>query len=285
MLQGGVQRVHSGDFNHPIRLESRDELEELANEFNEMTARLSAIYADLARQVNERSRQLVRSERMVSVGFLAAGVAHEINNPLASIAFCAEAMERRLQDLLSSAKGADAEAVIKYLKVVQQEAFRCKQITQKLLEFGRKTFEIFAGYWPYQDENAPYGGIAKLFNAIRKYTVSRSGDVDTTWEGSVLLRDIAEVRRLKQQDGPNLVTQGSTELVHALLANDLVDAMSIFTVPIVLGGGKKLFADGSAPHSFKLVRSRVSPNGLIIGHYDSPSELEIARRKRMKREG
>jgi dihydrofolate reductase len=80
-------------------------------------------------------------------------------------------------------------------------------------------------------------------------------DHDTSWAGSVLLRDIADVKRLKQEDGPNLVTQGSTELFHALLANDLVDAMSIFTVPVVLGGGKKLFADGSAPHSFKLTRS------------------------------
>jgi dihydrofolate reductase len=114
----------------------------------------------------------------------------------------------------------------------------------------------------------------------------------------VLLRDIGDVKRLKQEDGPNLVTQGSTELVHALLANDLVDAMSIFTVPVVLGGGKKLFADGSAPHSFKLTRSRVSPNGLIVGHYeregeikighaplDSPSDREVARQERMKREG
>ena len=99
-LQAGVQRVHGGDFDHPIALASGDELQELADEFNAMTARLAAIYADLARQVNERSRQLVRSERMVSVGFLAAGVAHEINNPLASILFCSEALERRLQDVL-----------------------------------------------------------------------------------------------------------------------------------------------------------------------------------------
>ena len=161
------------------------------------------------------------------------------------------------------------------------------------LLLGRKTYEIFAAYWPYQD-----GLIAKQFNKIKKYVVSRSGEVDTSWAGSVLLRDIADVKRLKQEDGPNLVTQGSTELVHALLANDLVDAMSIFTVPVVLGGGKKLFADGSAPHSFKLTRSRVSPNGLIVGHYeregeikigdttlDSPSEREIARKERMKREG
>ena len=166
------------------------------------------------------------------------------------------------------------------------------------LLLGRKTYEIFAGYWPYQDEDAPHGGIAKQFNDVKKYAVSRSGEVDTSWAGSVLLRDIAAVKRLKRKDGPNLVTQGSTELVHELLANDLVDAMSIFTVPVVLGGGKKLFADGSAPHSFKLTRSRVSPNGLIVGHYeregevkigdatvDSPSEREIARQKRMKREG
>jgi dihydrofolate reductase len=143
-----------------------------------------------------------------------------------------------------------------------------------------------------------HGGIAKLFNHVKKYVVSRSGEVDTSWAGSVLLRDITDVKRLKQEDGPNLVTQGSTELAHGLLAYDLVDAMSIFTVPVMLGGGKKLFADGSVPHSFKLTRSRVSPNGLIVGHYeregeikigdttlDSPSERESARRKRMKREG
>ncbi|HJW23565.1 MAG TPA: dihydrofolate reductase family protein [Rhodocyclaceae bacterium] len=166
------------------------------------------------------------------------------------------------------------------------------------LLLGRKTYEIFAAYWPYQDEDAPHGGIARLFNGIRKYVVSGSGEVDTNWAGSVLLRGIADVKRLRQEDGPNLVTQGSTELVHALLANDLVDAMSIFTMPVVLGGGKKLFADGSAPHSFKLTGSRVSPNGVIVGHYEregeieigdatfhSPSEREIARRERVEREG
>jgi dihydrofolate reductase len=166
------------------------------------------------------------------------------------------------------------------------------------LLLGRKTYEIFAAYWPYYEEDAPHGGIAKLFKDIKKYAVSRSGEVDTSWAGSVLLRDIADVKRLKQEDGPNLVTQGSTELVHALLANDLVDAMSIFTLPLVLGGGKKLFADGSAPHSFKLTSSRMSSTGVLIGHYerggeikiadtalDAPSKREIARRERTKREG
>lgn len=166
------------------------------------------------------------------------------------------------------------------------------------LLLGRKTYEIFSAYWPYYDENASDGGIARLFNRARKYVVSRSGELDTSWRGSVLLRDIADVRRVQAQDGPNLVTQGSTELVHALLANDLVDAMRIFTFPVVLGGGKRLFADGSTPHSYTLTRSRTSSLGVVIAHYeragevktgdtalDSPSDAERARRVRMEREG
>jgi len=165
------------------------------------------------------------------------------------------------------------------------------------LLLGRKTYEIFAAYWPFYDENAPHGGIATLFKDIKKYAVSRSGDVDTSWRGSVLLRNIADVKRLREEDGPNLVTQGSTELVHALLANDLVDAISIFTVPVVLGSGKKLFADGSAPHAYKLTRSRISTTGLAIAHYErdgnikigdtaleKPSKAEEARQERMRRE-
>jgi dihydrofolate reductase len=78
------------------------------------------------------------------------------------------------------------------------------------LLLGRKTYEIFAGFWPYYDEESDYGGIARKFNDIKKYVVSGSGEVDTGWVGTVLLHDIAEVKRLKQEDGPN--TQGSTAL-------------------------------------------------------------------------
>ncbi|MGD9816197.1 MAG: dihydrofolate reductase family protein [Hyphomonadaceae bacterium] len=165
------------------------------------------------------------------------------------------------------------------------------------LLLGRKTYEIFAAHWPYA-EGGPDDGIAKLFREIRKYPVSRSGDVDTSWEGTTLLRSIDDVKRLKQEDGPNLVTQGSTELVHALLANDLVDELKTFTVPVVLGGGKKLFSDGSAPRSYSLVSSRVSSTGLLIAHYaragdirtgdtalDRPSAAEAGRQERMRREG
>ncbi len=166
------------------------------------------------------------------------------------------------------------------------------------LLLGRKTYEIFAAYWPYYDKEGPDGGIAKLFDEIKKYVVSGSGEVDTSWVGSELLRDIDDVKRLRQQDGPHLVTQGSTELVHALLAEDLVDAMTIFTVPVILGSGKKLFADGSVPHAYELTGSRFSSTGVMIAHYErdgevevgemelnNPSKAEAARRERIKREG
>jgi signal transduction histidine kinase len=135
-LQAGVARVSRGDFSHPIQVHSQDELQELAQAFNEMTAKLSAMYEELSSQVNERGKQLVRSERLASIGYLAAGVAHEINNPLASIAFCAEGLERRLGDLLRRFPR-EHETITKYLKMIQQEAFRCKSITQGLLEFSR----------------------------------------------------------------------------------------------------------------------------------------------------
>jgi two-component system NtrC family sensor kinase len=143
-LQQGVGRVAHGDFEHTIDVKSGDEIEDLAEAFNDMTGRLREMYRDLARQVNERSRQLVRSERLAGVGFLAAGVAHEINNPLASIAFCSEALERRLADVLDQLPQSsghvgdqDRDIVNKYLKMIQEEAFRCKEITQRLLEFSR----------------------------------------------------------------------------------------------------------------------------------------------------
>jgi two-component system NtrC family sensor kinase len=136
LIQSGVHEVHGGHFDRPIRLESGDELQELADEFNAMTGRLQGTYRDLEAQVNDRTRQLVRSERMVSVGFLAAGVAHEINNPLASIAFCAEALERRLSAALPRL-GGEGEVVQKYLRMIQDESQRCKTITQKLLDFSR----------------------------------------------------------------------------------------------------------------------------------------------------
>jgi len=137
LLQRGVRRVARGAFDYKIDLNTGDEMQGLAEAFNDMTARLSITYADLERQVQERSKQLVRSERLAGVGFLAAGVAHEINNPLASIAFCSEALENRLTPVLDGGAVADTKVLRNYLRMIQEEAFRCKSITEKLLDFSR----------------------------------------------------------------------------------------------------------------------------------------------------
>jgi signal transduction histidine kinase len=138
-LEQGVSQVARGDFQHRIEIKSGDEIEDLAKAYNDMTAKLQTMYENLAQQVNERSRQLVRSERLAGVGFLAAGVAHEINNPLASIAFCSESLDSRLAVILKnvSMSQLDRDTIAKYLKMIQEEAFRCKEITQKLLAFSR----------------------------------------------------------------------------------------------------------------------------------------------------
>ena len=95
ILIKGSRRVAAGQFHYRIQLDTHDEMSELAEAMNDMTARFREIRDDLDQQVRERTNQVVRSEQLASVGFLAAGVAHEINNPLASIAMCAESLESR----------------------------------------------------------------------------------------------------------------------------------------------------------------------------------------------
>ncbi len=166
------------------------------------------------------------------------------------------------------------------------------------LLLGRRTYDIFAAYWPYA-EGGPYDGIARQFNRVTKYVATRKG-ADLAWKGSVALRDAArDVAKLKQEDGPALVTQGSTELVHALLAAGLVDEIRSFTFPLVLGKGKRLFGDDSQPRAFKLTHSAVSPNGIIaatyrrdgavktatVGGATEPTAAELVRREKLKREG
>ncbi len=149
VLLAGSRRVASGDFAFRIHMDSKDELSELADAINLGAASFLSIQRDLNDQVRERSQEVIRNEQLASVGFLAAGVAHEINNPLASIAWSAEALESRLHRILhpveaqndgvevQPAPGFDLDTLRTYLRRIQDEAFRCKGITEKLLDFSR----------------------------------------------------------------------------------------------------------------------------------------------------
>ncbi len=144
-LLNSARRVASGEFDHRIEMHSQDELAELAGVINMATAEFFKIQRDLNDQVRERSREVIRNEQLASVGFLAAGVAHEINNPLASIAWSAEALETRLHKILHPTEsneeepsvGIDLDTLRNYLRRIQEEAFRCKGITERLLDFSR----------------------------------------------------------------------------------------------------------------------------------------------------
>jgi dihydrofolate reductase len=165
------------------------------------------------------------------------------------------------------------------------------------LLLGRRTYDIFASHWPYA-EGGPDDAVAKSFNEITKYVVTRKGELMFPWKGTVVLRDAAkDVAKLKQEDGPALVTQGSSDLIQTLLAEDLIDEIWTFTFPVLLGHGKKLFGDGVKPTAWKVTSSRVSPTGLIVAHYvrdgdvktgdyamDPPTPQETARREKLNRE-
>ncbi len=143
-LVEGSRRVAAGNFDYRISIGTHDEVAELADAMNQMTHSFQEIKNNLDNAVQQRTKEVVQSERLASVGFLAAGVAHEINNPLASIAMRAESLESRLQHILAADEAKDdghhdpeVAVLRKYLKVIQDEAFRCKGITEKLLDFSR----------------------------------------------------------------------------------------------------------------------------------------------------
>jgi len=174
------------------------------------------------------------------------------------------------------------------------------------LLLGRRTYEIFAAHWPYVNEkhgenpkeNALDDPFADALNAARKYVVSEvplalSWNNTTTITGNV----VEEIQKLKDEDGPELQMHGSANLIQTLLKHDLVDEFRLMIFPITLGGGKKLFADGTQPLAFKLVRSAISSTGVIMAVYEkagavqigtaefeTPTDAELARRMRLAEE-
>ena len=135
------------------------------------------------------------------------------------------------------------------------------------LLLGRKTYEIFAAYWPHQDET--------VLNSARKYVASNS-PIKLDWNNSVLLQGdiVEEIKRLKAKEGPELQVHGSGDLIQTLLKHDLVDELWLKIFPITLGAGKRLFAEGTIPAAFRLSNSKVSPRGVVIANYERAGEVK-----------
>jgi dihydrofolate reductase len=164
------------------------------------------------------------------------------------------------------------------------------------LLLGRKTYEIFAAHWPYVKTKDP---VAVGINNAKKFVASKTL-TKLDWSNSELIKgDVAkEVKKLKEQDGPEIQVHGSGGLIQTLLKHDLVDELRLKIFPVTLGRGKRLFAEGAIPVGFKLLESKISPNGVIVATYaragevkrgsfalEKPTEAEIERRKRFAAEG
>jgi dihydrofolate reductase len=138
------------------------------------------------------------------------------------------------------------------------------------LVLGRKTYDIFAAYWP----NATDELGAKPLNDATKYVASR-GRPTLEWSRSVLIEgDAADgIAALKKEDGPELQVHGSADLIQTLLRHNLVDRYRLWIFPLVIGSGKRLFADGTVPAGLKLVNSTTSTTGVVIGTYEPSGEI------------
>ncbi len=146
-----------------------------------------------------------------------------------------------------------------------------KQMTLPFdLLLGRKTYEIFAAYWPAHESDWP--GV----NSATKYVVSDTR-TDSLWDNTVFIKDnvVEEIRRLKQQDGSDLQVHGSSNLIQTLLANHLVDELWLKIFPVTLGKGKRLFGEGTIPAAFKLMESKIAPSGVIIASYKRDGEVKL----------
>lgn len=139
------------------------------------------------------------------------------------------------------------------------------------LLLGRRTYDIFKSFWPTQTDEA-----GTAINRATKYVVSHD-PVPLDWKTTVPISGdvVAKIRKLKAEDGPELQVHGSGDLIQTLLKNDLVDELWLKTFPVVLGSGKRLFADGAIPTGWKLLKSEVSPSGVIVASYARAGEVKM----------
>ncbi len=140
---------------------------------------------------------------------------------------------------------------------------------------GRKTYEIFEAYWPYQGEDNP---IARTLNAAKKHVASRTLQ-SLQWNNSSLLGGdiVSAIAALKAQPGQDLQIIGSGNLIQTLQAASLIDEYNVWTYPVVLGGGKRLFEKGARPGALRLVDSKVSKAGVVMCSYVPTGDITLGR--------
>jgi dihydrofolate reductase len=134
---------------------------------------------------------------------------------------------------------------------------------------GRKTFEIFASYWPQHAKEWP--GINNATKYVASNTLSSH-----EWNKTVFLKGdiVEEIKKLKQQEGPDIQVHGSGNLIQTLFKYDLVDELWLKIFPVTLASGKKLFAEGTIPVAFTLTESKTSPSGVIFASYKRAGEVK-----------
>lgn len=132
---------------------------------------------------------------------------------------------------------------------------------------GRKTFDIFASYWPKHADVWP--GI----NDGMKYVLSNSVE-SSDWANTTFLKTIDDIKELKNSDGADLHVWGSGKLIQLLMQNDLADEFRLVIYPLTLGQGSKLFAEGTIPAAFKLVDSAITSDGVIMANYQRAGEVK-----------
>lgn len=137
---------------------------------------------------------------------------------------------------------------------------------------GQTTFELFAEYWPKHAEMWP--GILDVTKYVISDTMSEADVENSGWKNSVLLKNVDDIKNLKNSEGPTIKVHGSSILAQTLFEHDLVDELCLMTFPIVLGKGKRLFADNSAPMAFTLTDSLITSNGVIFGYYKRAGEVK-----------
>ena len=152
-----------------------------------------------------------------------------------------------------------------WAEVMEQVGEEAMSVPYDML-LGRTTYDMFAASWPKRSDDSP---AAQRMNGAKKLVVTTSSTNNIDWNNTVRVTGdvVAEISQLKAQDGPLLQVHGSHGLIQTLLAHHLIDEFRLWTFPVVLGSGKRLFGQSTPPQDMQLVKTRTTPQGVVMGIY------------------